>query len=367
MKKILYLFFCLYLLGILNIVCAQDDSSQNRAKIIYIKIPDSQVFNKPVYIGESIQVTYSLLLFSNARFVGTEFVGGIDTHKLVLKNPDTKWKLTSDGSYKAIYEYKIKSLDASIPPLKVMAISSDGDYSDSSIAPAINLNVIDLYQNQKYAGVVASEFDILGYKTKTYDNLNNILVFEAEARQSNLEDLKLPDIVKQGFESIHVGDESSDGIYYCIIPKNVQNISFEYFSLKDNRFKDVTLPIIASDDTISTQDDIKPKNNFLLFSNLVTVGFMIVFLILYFLLGRKRIFLIIFGLFLIYLLWNIFSRHEAVLLANKHIRILPTYNSTILETTKSNMEVEVIGKHDQYYKIVTNDDKVGWVNKNDVK
>ncbi|PAF49952.1 hypothetical protein BKH41_01235 [Helicobacter sp. 12S02232-10] len=365
MKNILniFIYFIFLTSGILH---AED--SDNRAKIVYVKISDSQdYFSKPVYVGETIPVTYSLLLFSNARFSGTEFVGGINTNKLILRNPNTQWKLSSDGSYKAVYRYKIKSTDAFIPSLKVIAVSSDGNYTDSSSAPSINLNIIDLYQNQKYVGVVGDEFRITGYKAKTYDASNNILVFEVEAKNANLEDLKLPDIDKQGFESTHFGLEYSDGIYYCIVPKNVQDISFEYFSLIENRFKDISLPIVPVDDVVSTQDDIKPKNNFLLFSNLILIGLMVLSLVFYFVFGRKKIFLIILGLLLVYLLWNVLSRHQAILLANKQIRILPTHNSTVLETTKKNIQVEIIGKHAKYYKIVTADDRIGWVKKNDIQ
>ncbi|PAF50592.1 SH3 domain-containing protein [Helicobacter sp. 13S00477-4] len=367
MNRFLCTFVCFVFL-LSNFLGAEDDNQSNRAKIIYVKISSTgEDTNHSVYVGETIRIVYSLLLFSNARFVGTEFVGGIDSAKLVLKNPNTKWNLSSDGSYQAIYEYKIKAINASIPPLKVMAVSSDGDYTDFSIAPAISLNVIDLHQNQKYVGVVADSFNILGYKAKTYDNLNNILVFEVEAKNSNLEDLKIPEDFKQGFESTHFGGENSDGIYYCILPKNVQNISFEYFSLKENRFKDITIPIKAVDDTVSTQDDIRPKNNFLVFSNIILIILIVLSLIFYFIFHKKKIFLVVFGVLIIYLSWKIFFSSSGVLLADKPIRILPTYNSTILEMSKTNVEVEIIGQHQNYYKIVTPDERVGWVEKNDIK
>ncbi|PAF48523.1 hypothetical protein BKH46_01055 [Helicobacter sp. 12S02634-8] len=360
--------FLRILLALIALTLGVLHAQEERAKIIYVKALNAEEYtNKPVYVGETIPITYSLLLFSNARFSGTEFIGGINTSKIVLKNPDTKWKLASDGSYQAIYRYKIKSTDAVIPSLRVIAVSSDGDYTDSSSAPAIKLNAIDLYQNKDYVGVLADKFRIIGYKTKIYDDANNILVFEMEADHSNLEDFKLPDIQKQGFESTHFGDTHSDGIYYCIIPKHIQNISFEYYSLEEKHFKNITLPIVPVDDTISTQDDIKPKNNFLIFSNLVTIVLMAASVVCYFLWRRKKVFLAAFVVFLIYLLWNIFSVHQAVLLSNKQIRILPTHNSTILETTKSNTQVEIIGKHGKYYKIMTADDRIGWVRKDDVR
>ncbi|MDO7253851.1 SH3 domain-containing protein [Helicobacter cappadocius] len=343
-------------------------TDSNQAKIIYVKVENAEEISKnAIYVGQNIKITYSLLLFSNARFVGTEFVGGIDTNKLILRNPNTKWKLSSDGSYQAVYEYKIKTTDAVIPPLKVIALSSDGSYSDSSTSPSIKLNIIDLYQNKKYAGVVADKFNIARYRTKTYDNLNNILVFEIEAENSNLEDLKIPNISKQGFESGNFDTDNSEGIYYCILPKNIQDISFEYFSLQEDRFKSIKMAINPVDDMVSTQDDVKPKNNFLLFSNIFTMIILILLLIGYFVFKRKKIFLVVFGILLIYLLWNVFYTKQVVLLSGAKIRILPTYNSTILEIPTKNEQVEIIDRHQKYYKIKTDDEKTGWVDKDDIK
>lgn len=342
--------------------------SSGKPKIIYVKVEnEADISKSPIYVGQNIKVTYSLLLFSNARFVGTEFVGGIDTTKLILRNPNTKWKLASDGSYQAVYEYKIKSTDSIIPPLKVIALSSDGNYSDSSTSPAIKLNIIDLYQNKKYAGVVADDFNLIRYRTKTYDNLNNILVFEIQARNSNLEDLKIPGVSKQGFESSNFDADDSEGIYYCILPKTIQEISFEYFSLQEDRFKTIRMSIVPSDDTVSTQDDVKPKNNFLLFSNIFTMIILIILLVAYFGFKKNKFFLIAFAILLIYLLWNVFYTQQVTLVSGAKIRILPTYNSTILEIPITNEQVEVIGRHGKYYKIKTDDDKTGWVDKDDVK
>ncbi|PAF53619.1 hypothetical protein BKH42_04685 [Helicobacter sp. 13S00482-2] len=340
----------------------------NKAKIIYVKVENlDEISKSSIYVGQNIKITYSLLLFSNARFVGTEFVGGIDENQLILRNPNTKWKLSADGSYQAVYEYKIKTTDAIIPPLKVIALSSDGGYSDSSTSPAIKLNIIDLYQNKKYVGVVADELSVSRYRTKTYDNLNNILVFELESKNSNLEDMKIPNVPKQGFESSNFDTDNPEGIYYCILPKNIQDISFEYFSLQEDKFKTIKMRIIPVDDIVSTQDDVKPKNNFLLFSNIFTMVILILLLIAYFAFKRRKIFLVLFVILLVYLLWNTFYTQQVILLSGSKIRILPTYNSTILEIPTKDERVEIIDRHGKYYKIKTDDEKTGWVDKNDIK
>ncbi|BDR27769.1 hypothetical protein [Helicobacter suis] len=68
------------------------------------------------------------------------------------------------------------------------------------------------------------------------------------------------------------------------------------------------------------------------------------------------------------MLFNIFSTYRNGLLkARSEIKILPTENSTLLATPQQVLHVKIIGSHAKYYKIMTNDEKIGWVKKEDVE
>ncbi|GAA7003420.1 hypothetical protein ID0109_24930 [Helicobacter pylori] len=55
------------------------------------------------------------------------------------------------------------------------------------------------------------------------------------------------------------------------------------------------------------------------------------------------------------------------MLAHQKIRILPTQNSTILGLSKNEMPIKILGSHDDYYKILTPHEQIGWVKKDEVK
>ena len=49
------------------------------------------------------------------------------------------------------------------------------------------------------------------------------------------------------------------------------------------------------------------------------------------------------------------------------LRIQPTLNSTIVLTTQTEQKAEILGKRNNYYKVILKDEHIGWVVKNDIK
>ncbi|WP_233703833.1 SH3 domain-containing protein [Helicobacter felis] len=348
-------------------LCAEAENTQT--KVIYIKALDAQEIGaKSVYVGQVLAVHYSVLLFSQAKFLGAELLHIPNSKQLKRLNFTPVWKAGQDGSLSATYLYKVMGTKAAVPALKVSAFVQDQGYLDTATTPSIPLNVIDLGDHPNYAGVVAQNFKIVGYKTKEYDASHNIVVFEVNAKGANLEDLKIAGGMKQGFESAHFSLDNAQGIYYCIVPKSWRELSFNYFSLESGQFQEVHFAVIPVEETVSTQSNLKPKNNFLLFSNFVLLFFILLALALFFLIPYKKSVLGVAAILVGVLLWNIFFTYRSgVLLANKEIKILPTANSTLLGTSKNALKVEIIGAHGGYYKIMTQDEKIGWVKKSDVE
>ncbi|WP_233704479.1 SH3 domain-containing protein [Helicobacter cynogastricus] len=346
---------------------AETESVQT--KVIYIKVLNAQEISaKSVYVGQVLAVRYNVLLFSQAKFLGAELLHVPDGKQLKRLNFTPTWKAEQDGSLSATYLYKIMGTKATIPALKVSAFVQDQGYLDTATTPSIPLNVIDLQNHPSYAGVVAQSFSIVGYKTKEYDASHNIVVFEVNAKGANLEDLKIEGGMKQGFESAHFALDNAQGIYYCIVPKSWRELSFNYFSLESGQFQEVRFAITPMEEMVSTQSNLKPKNNFLLFSNFVLLFFVLLALALSLVIPYKKSALSVAVILVGFLLWNVFFTYRSgTLLANREIKILPTANSTLLETPKNALKVEIIGAHGGYYKIMTQDEKIGWVKKSDVE
>ncbi|MGL2607866.1 SH3 domain-containing protein [Helicobacter pylori] len=342
-----------------------------KAKVVYVKIPQLEdLENNPVYIGQIIGVTYDLLLF-DAEFLEAKIKDGWDKTQIELLNKMPKWKKVEKELFRATYYYKIKGMKASIPPLEVSAFSNKDKYIDHSIAPKVTLQVTDLSKNPRYANVMAKDLQVLQYKTKDYDDKNNILVMEIAFKEATWEDFHIKEAIKQGFDNASLNQiKAKEGsvFYYCVLPKTLQNLSFDYFSLSNKQFKTLSFSTIPTQDTTGIQSDLIPKNNFLVFSNVALLALCVFFLVLFFIFGRKLIFLGLGILCLGFVLYHLlFTQKSALLLAHKKIRILPTQNSTILGLSKNEMPIKILGSHDDYYKILTPHEQIGWVKKDEVK
>ncbi len=342
-----------------------------KAKVVYVKIPQLEdLENNPVYIGQIIGVTYDLLLF-DAEFLEAKIKDGLDKTQIELLNKMPKWKKVEKELFRATYYYKIKGVKAIIPPLEVSAFSNKDKYIDHSIAPKVTLQVTDLSKNPRYANVMAKDLQVLQYKTKDYDDKNNILVMELAFKEATWEDFHIKEAIKQGFDNASLNQiKAKEGsvFYYCVLPKTIQNLSFDYFSLSNRQFKTLSFSTIPTQDTTGIQSDLIPKNNFLVFSNVALLALCVFFLVLFFIFGRKLIFLLLGILCLGFVLYHLlFTQRSAILLAHKKIRILPTQNSTILGLSKNEMPIKILGSHDDYYKILTPHEQIGWVKKDEVK
>ncbi|GAA8956857.1 SH3 domain-containing protein [Helicobacter pylori] len=347
------------------------DPEEIKAKVVYVKIPRLEdLENNPVYIGQTIGVTYDLLLF-DAEFLEAKIKDELDKTQIELLSKMPKWKKVEKELFRATYYYKIKGIKASIPPLEVSAFSNKDKYIDYSIAPKVTLQVTDLSKNPRYANVMAKDLQVLQYKTKDYDDKNNILVVELAFKEATWEDFHIKEALKQGFDNASLNQiKAKEGsvFYYCVLPKTIQNLSFDYFSLSNRQFKTLSFSTIPTQDTTGIQSDLIPKNNFLVFSNVALLALCVFFLVLFFIFGRKLIFLGLGILCLGFVLYNLlFTQRSAILLAHKKIRILPTQNSTILGLSKDEMPIKILGSHDDYYKILTPHEQIGWVKKDEVK
>ncbi len=347
------------------------DPEEIKAKVAYVKIPQLEdLENNPVYIGQTIGVTYDLLLF-DAEFLEAKIKDELDKTQIELLSKMPKWKKVEKELFRATYYYKIKGVKASIPPLEVSAFSNKDKYIDYSIAPKVTLQVTDLSKNPRYANIMAKDLQVLQYKTKDYDDKNNILVVELAFKEATWEDFRIKEALKQGFDNASLNQiKAKEGsvFYYCVLPKTIQNLSFDYFSLSNRQFKTLSFSTIPTQDTTGIQSDLIPKNNFLVFSNVALLALCVFFLVLFFIFGRKLIFLGLGILYLGFVLYHLlFTQKSALLLAHKKIRILPTQNSTILGLSKNEMPIKILGSHDDYYKILTPHEQIGWVKKDEVK
>lgn len=344
-----------------------DNAADDTAKLVYIKQEVLKDTNSLNYIGEIIGVKYDVIVLDNASISSINFLGqkGVE-----LKNPDSSWTQLDDGTLENTFYFKIEASNFSIPALEV--IVANNNTKDSATSQSINNQAIDLRLNHpNFTGVVANNFEIRNYAIKKYDENNNILLLNLFADTANLEDFKLRDIAKQGFKSFNYNNNQSNGIFYAIFPNLSPNIEFEYFDLKTQTYKSMHINNIINQEEIDTNQDISPINKVFIFNNILILMIIFIMLIAFFI--RKfpfklRLSMLIIAIILIlYLVISINDDKSGVLKTDSLITILPIPNSTIIAKIPINTKVKIVSKYNDYYKIITNDDKTGWIKKDNVK
>lgn len=341
-------------------------SEEIQSKLVYVK---SEVLEPKElrYIGEIVGVKYSVLVLEDAKI---RSMGFLDSNGILIKNADSSWEQTEDGSLQNTIYFKIVDKKFAFPQIEVIVDSEDS--SDSAVSSETLGEAIDLRANHKaFNGVVAQNLKVNNHSVKQFDEKNNIIILDLSAEWANLEDFKIAGFKKQGFESINEGISRSSGIYYVVLPNQVATVNFEYFDLNSQTYKQEHIKNAINKAQISINPEIAPINKVLIFKNIVILALSFVLFVAF--LIRKipfkiRVSLLVVGvLLLLFVVISVNINEKSSMKNDSYLRILPTTNSTIIAKIPVNAEVQIISRHNDYVKILTPDNKTGWVEKASVK
>ncbi|OCR11058.1 hypothetical protein A7X13_00895 [Helicobacter pullorum] len=330
------------------------------AKNVYLNL-----LNPPqdiLYVNQIIPIEMKLLIFSDYSNITTNFI--LENESIEVLNPNEKWILNQDSSLKNTFYFKIKQPSYTIPKIEVVVKTNEGEAKEAT--QAIEGKAIVLERKGVYSQVVAQDLQILDTKITSYDSQNNLVVLQIQGNMANLFDFHLAAYSQQGIESKSGDYKESVIFYYVIVPKSLEVLSFDYFNIQSKKYVELQVENLSQDDRISTQSDIKPKNTLQIYKILAAIFLAIVFFGLYFY-KRKIIFLIL-GICVLAVLFYLLSIKTAVSLKpNAEIRIQPTFNSTIILKTKDVIEVKILADRHGYYKVLLEDERIGWVKEDDIQ
>lgn len=330
------------------------------AKNVYLNL-----LNPPqdiLYVNQIIPIEMKLLIFSDYSNITTNFI--LENESIEVLNPNEKWILNQDSSLKNTFYFKIKQPSYTIPKIEVVVKTNEGEAKEAT--QAIEGKAIVLERKGVYSQVVAQDLQILDTKITSYDSQNNLVVLQIQGNMANLFDFHLAAYSQQGIESKSGDYKESVIFYYVIVPKSLEVLSFDYFNIQSKKYVELQVENLSQDDRISTQSDIKPKNTLKIYKILAAIFLAIVFFGLYFY-KRKIIFLIL-GICVLAVLFYLLSIKTAVSLKpNAEIRIQPTFNSTIILKTKDIIEVKILADRHGYYKVLLEDERIGWVKEDDIQ
>lgn len=230
----------------------------------------------------------------------------------------------------------------------------------------LKLNVITLNPKKNFSNVIANSFELIDYKTTSFDTKHNIIVFSAKAENSNLSAIKFKNVFKQGIESVTKSYDTPRVTYFLVVNKDLERFSFSYFNLTNNKFSKITIPIIVDDDSVTTQSDLKPKDQSKEKLKMNIAGAIAITILLLAIWRRKYIYLVLVIFPLIYIAYIVIPSKEVCIKMGSQIHLLPVKNGTIFETTNSKYNLPKEGSVDGFIKVKLKNEKIGWVKNEDI-
>jgi len=329
-------------------------------KVIYLSYKD---LPKRVLKGEIFTVTIKTLStvkdFTDVTYELSNSVG----LKLLSDYPSRD--MDARYYYETFY-FLVTSKFAKLPDIEATLLNYNDDQFKKTTLVGKKLNVVTLNPKKDFSNIIADSFELQEYKTTSYDQNNNIVVFTANATNCDIASFKFSNVKKQGAESIIESYYDSKITYFAVINKELQTFSFSYFNLKNNRFINVDIPIIVNDDSVSTQSDLKPKDQshellkMQIAASVAIVGFIVI------LWRRKYIYLIFILIPLAYIVYIGTPSKEVCIKEGSDIHLLPVINGTIFETTPRVYHLQKEGEAKKFTKVKLQNDKIGWVKNEDI-
>jgi len=252
---------------------------------------------------------------------------------------------------------------ARLPDVNASLIAQE-EYN-STIISGKKLNVIALNPKRNFSNIIANQLVLVDYKTTSYDNRHNIVVFVLAAQNADLKTIHFENVFKQGIESLEEDYENPKVTYFVVIDKRKENFTFSYFNLLKNQFVNLNIPIVVIDDSVTTQSDLKPHDQshdrikMYIAASIALIG------ILLLVWRRKYVYLVLVIFPAAYIAYLAIPQKEICIKKGSQIHLLPVENGTIFETTKTKLLLQKEGSVKHFIKVKLQNNKIGWVKNED--
>lgn len=340
------------------------DSSQlapSGPQIVYATYDDVP---QKVVTGEIFAVTVkSLSTNTNYQDISFKFQGGSHTR---LINSNTKQ--TKEGNYFFnTFYFQVTGGNATLPDIVATAADEQGNaYGTTTTLKGQDLSVLVLNPRSDFANIVAEEFSILTHKIKSYDKDHNIILFTATATRADLSKIKIPNVIKQGVESIDSSFMTPKVTYYVIVDKGQDNFDFSYYNLKEQNFEKISIPVIVDDDRVTTMSDLTPVDQQQKGLK-ITLAIILAVAIYAFVWWKQNYRLLVLLLLpLAYIIYQVKPSQTVCIKQGSNVYLLPLNNGTAFYKTTVEEKLNVEGESGEFRKVKLDNDKIGWVRNADV-
>ena len=229
----------------------------------------------------------------------------------------------------------------------------------------IKVRYLDASKHIDFAGVIASDMRVDNVTVEPYDSEYILGTLFLSAKEANLEDFHIPNVIDDGVEKIQRNGANVKAKYYFIIKNRVRYIAFSYFNTIKKEFITQKINLSHYKNKI-VQKDFNPKE--LTFDKLkkyIAYGLGI-FFILMFALTREKLYFALFFLIALFLLYSYFAKKSICIKEGASLYILPTTHSTIFTRVDKQIHRTVTQHYKNFYKINLKGDITGWIKDEDV-
>jgi len=343
-----------------------NDTNQSNAnfqsqKVLYLNFTDTP---KRVINGEIFSITFKTLS-TVQDFINIKYDLSNYNDLKILNN--TPYRESDSTYYYNTFYFLTTGNSAKLPDITASLINNDKKivYKKTTLYGK-KLNVVTLNPKKDFSNIIADSFELSEYKTTHFDNKHNIVIFVAKAKKCHISAFHLNKIYKQGIESITESFFDSKITYYAIIDKNIENFSFTYFNIEQNKYLLINIPIIIHDDSVATQSDLKPKDQSRERLKMLIAGVITLISLIFIFWRKKYIYLIFILIPLAYIAYLAIPSKEICIKEGTNIYLLPVHNGTIFETTQTKKHLQKEGNVKEFVKVKLKNEKIGWVKNEDL-
>ena len=269
--------------------------------------------------------------------------------------------IINNGS-KTFYTFYFKTTEKifSIPKVSV---NFNGK---NKILSGVKIPVKKIPENENFSGVIASGLKIKNHQVSVYDEKTNLIAISFEAHDANLEDIYIPDALKDGTENAKRTGSKMEIHYYIVLPSEQKKLNFSYFDTIKEDFIKKSVPIIMQDGAVAAQTDLNPKDDsFEALKKYTLLTFIILFVLLF--LWKRDFFYLIMAVIAAAILLTFYTALATVCVKEgSPLYIVPTSNSTTSIHIDTRYKTTKLAQRNEFVKIEYKNGTVGWIKHEDL-
>jgi len=278
----------------------------------------------------------------------------INTKPVIVINQD-------EAFFTFYFKVKTKKPFIEIPTLSIWNL----DQTYILNAQEIKVKKLNTSKHPDFSGVIASKLRVNSVKIDPYDSNHILVTLDMEAREANLEDMHIVNVLEDGIEDIKREGANVYGNYFFVVDSKLNKVKFSYYNTIKKEFKTKTIDIKHyKNRVVNTQ--LNPKElSFDKLKKYMLIS-LTVFFALLFLITKDKLYLLIFIISGGLLFYIYFSNKKICIKEGASLYILPTKNSNISLRVDKQINRQVIKKYNNFYKIEYKNSVTGWIKENEL-